>query len=176
MSNTEISESIAIILVTTVKQPMFLCCIVGKESSNLIFLYEMGLSGAQLSDKNRGVPRGQAARLWSHPAAGWQPRHTLASRASPPNHSCLSRSCKFLEFLNEIRNSASKIGVDADFRSHVLAAHLSSFPPLCIRQMFPCQGGQTRSEWCSSKLVSRNKGGGYYLNESGWKTTNKSKK
>lgn len=33
------------------------CSIVVDESRNLIFLYEMGIGEAQLSDKNRGVPR-----------------------------------------------------------------------------------------------------------------------
>lgn len=40
---------------------MFMCCIVVDESGNLIILYEVDISEAQLSDKNQEVPRGQRA-------------------------------------------------------------------------------------------------------------------
>lgn len=42
---------------------MFVCYIVADESKSLIILYEVGISEAQLPDKNREVPGGQAARL-----------------------------------------------------------------------------------------------------------------
>lgn len=141
MSNTETSESIVIIIVTTIKHLTCGCSVVVGESRNLIFLCEMGIGEAQLPDKNTGVPRGQAARPWSCLAPGWQTEHILTSGASPPNHSCLPQPCKSSEFLNETHNSAS-IVVDAGSRSQVLAAHLSLFLPLCGRQMFPYQGSQ----------------------------------
>lgn len=52
------------------KHLMFVCYIVVDESKSLIILYEVGISEVQLSDKNREVPGGQAARLWSYPAGG----------------------------------------------------------------------------------------------------------
>lgn len=64
MSNTEIKlilGSIVITIMITIKHLMFMCCIVVDESGNLIILYEVDISEAQLSDKNQEVPRGQRA-------------------------------------------------------------------------------------------------------------------
>lgn len=58
-----ISESRVITIMTTMKHLMFVCYIVVDESKSLIILYEVGISEVQLSDKNREVPGGQAARL-----------------------------------------------------------------------------------------------------------------
>lgn len=66
MGDTEtklISESIVITIITTIKHLNFVCYIVADESKSLIILYEVGISEAQLPDKNREVSGGQAARL-----------------------------------------------------------------------------------------------------------------
>lgn len=73
MRNTELKlilESIVITIMITIKHLMFVCCIVVDESGNLIILYEVDISEAQLSDKNQEVPRGRRALPWSQPAAG----------------------------------------------------------------------------------------------------------
>lgn len=62
---------------------MFVYYIVADESKSLIILYEVGISEVQLSDKNREVPGGQAARLWWHPAGGEQPELKRAQGLTP---------------------------------------------------------------------------------------------
>lgn len=73
---------------------MFVGCLVADESENLNILCEVGMNEAQLSDKNREVPRGEVALQVITPS-GWGtagpyvhlhagPRH--CSTAASPRH------------------------------------------------------------------------------------------